>query len=144
MMEGDERCIDTFVHTCLRRILKIYWPTRVSNEEVRRFAGVEKVSTQIRKKRWRYIGHVLRKRPDDHQRIALSWTPDGKRRRGRPKETWRRTVVREREMLGYKSWDAAAADANDRPLWRQLIRCPTLHSRSSRKSSVANMIKDTC
>lgn len=133
MTEGDERCIDTFVHTCLRRILKIFWPSRVSNDEVRRFAGVEKVSTQIRKRRWRYIGHVLRKRPDDHQRIALSWTPDGKRSRGRPKETWRRTVVREREMLGYQSWEAAAADANDRPLWRKLIGCPTLHSRSSRK-----------
>ena len=132
MTEGDEKCVDTFVHTCLRRILKIFWPTRVSNDEVRRFAGVEKVSTQIRKKRWRYIGHVLRKRPDDNQRIALSWTPDGKRKRGRPKETWRRTVVREREMLGYKSWEAAAADANDRPLWRKLIRCPTLHSRSYR------------
>ena len=41
-------------------------------------------------------------------------------------------VVREREMLGYQSWEAAAADANDRPLWRKLIGCPTLHSRSSR------------
>ena len=30
-------------------------------------------------------------------RIALRWTPDGRRKTGRPKETWRRTVQREGE-----------------------------------------------
>ena len=132
MNEGDEKCLDTFVHTCLRRILKIFWPTRISNDEVRSVAGIERVSTQIRKRRWRYIGHVLRKKPDDDQRIALKWTPDGKRKRGRPRETWRRTVERERGKLGFKSWEAAGAAARDRQLWRSFIRCPTLHSRSSR------------
>ena len=132
MNEGDEKCLDTFVHTCLRRILKIFWPTRISNDEVRSVAGIERVSTQIRKRRWRYIGHVLRKKPDDDQRIALKWTPDGKRKRGRPRETWRRTVERERGKLGFNSWEAAGAAARDRQLWRSFIRCPTLHSRSSR------------
>ena len=35
-------------------------------------------------------------------RIALTWTPEGKRKRGSPKETWRRTVERERGKLGLK------------------------------------------
>ena len=132
MTEADEQCLNAFVHKCLRRILKIYWPTRISNDEVRRIAGVEKVSEQIRRRRWRYIGHVLRKTPDDHQRIALKWTPDGRRKRGRPKETWRRTVLREREALGLTSWEAAAAVASDRCQWRRIIGCPTHHPRCQR------------
>ena len=132
MTETDEQCLDTFVHKCLRRILKIFWPTKMSNEGVRRIAGLEKVSTQIRKGRWRYIGHVLRKSPDDHQRIALRWTPDGRRKRGRPKETWRRTVERERDLLGLRSWEAAAAVAKDRDRWRELTGSPILHTRRKR------------
>ena len=42
------------------------------------------------------IGHVLRQNRNSHTNIALSWTPEGKRKRGRPEATWRRTVERER------------------------------------------------
>ena len=133
MTEADEHCLNVFVHKCLRRILKIYWPQRVSNEEVRRIAGIEKVSTQIQHRRWKYIGHILRKNPDDHQRTALRWTPDGRRNRGRPKETWRRTVERELKLYGLTSWEAAAAVANDRHQWRHLIKGPFLHNRRVRK-----------
>ena len=134
MNEGDEHKLDVFVHTCLRRILKIFWPTRMSNEEVRRIAGVQMVSEQVRIRRWKFIGHILRKDIDDNQRIALKWTPDaGRRKRGRPKETWRRTVERERNSLGFSSWDEAGAVAHDRNRWRTLIRGPTLHTRRYRK-----------
>jgi len=63
-------------------------------------ANIEAVSTQIRKRRWRYIGHVLRKSADSNERIAPRWTLNGRRRRGRPKETWRRTVEKERNKMG--------------------------------------------
>ena len=46
------------------------------------------------------IGHVLRQNRNSHTNIALSWTPEGKRKRGRPKTTWRRTVERERNSAG--------------------------------------------
>ena len=105
----------------------------MSNEEVRRIAGVQLVSTQIRLRRWKYIGHILRMDSDDNQRVALRWTPAaGKRKRGRPKETWRRTVERERQTLGFSSWEATAAAAQDRHHWRELTRGPTLHTRRYR------------
>ena len=38
--------------------------------------------------------------------VALTWAPSGKRKRGRPKETWRRAVERERaEMAGINIMD---------------------------------------
>ena len=51
MTVADEHKLDVFVHTCLRRVLKIYWPTRMSNEELRRIDDVHMVSTQIRTRR---------------------------------------------------------------------------------------------
>ena len=88
MTAADEHKLDVFVHTCLRRVLRIYWPTRMSNEEVRRIAGVQMVTTQIRTRRWKYIGHILRMDSEDNQRVALRWTPATRRRkRRRPRET---------------------------------------------------------
>ena len=34
MTKRNEAKLDTFLHKCLRRLLKIYWPMKVSNEEV--------------------------------------------------------------------------------------------------------------
>ena len=46
----------------------------------------------------------------------VTWAPEGKRGRGRPRETWRRTMEKERNQLGWHSgeWGAAAASAADR------------------------------
>ena len=41
MIKGDEAKLDPFQQKCLRRLSKIYWPMRVSNEEVRRRANTE-------------------------------------------------------------------------------------------------------
>ena len=50
MTKGDEAKLNTFQHKCLRRLLKIYWPTRVSNEEVRRRANTETISELVMKR----------------------------------------------------------------------------------------------
>lgn len=46
--------------------------------------------------------------------MALGWTPESWRARGRPKATCRRTVVRERGKVGWKSWNLAKVAAPDR------------------------------
>ena len=46
-------------------------------------------------RRWRWIGHVMRREQDNITRTALHWIPEGKRKRGRPRNTWRRTVESE-------------------------------------------------
>ena len=85
MTKSDEQMLDTFLHKCLRR-------QKVQNETVRERAEMEQISTILRKRRWKWIGHVLRMDKTKHARIALTWTPEGKQKRGRPKETWRTTA----------------------------------------------------
>ena len=46
-----------------------------------------------------WIGHVTRQEASI-AKTALHWKPEGKRKRGRPKITWRRTVEKESKEKG--------------------------------------------
>jgi hypothetical protein len=84
-------------------------------------------NTPILKRRWQWIGHVLRMDNNRNARTALDWAPDGKRKRGRPKETWGRTVEKDRKQLGFNTWAEATRQAQDRSKWRGLVHDPILH-----------------
>ena len=126
MTKRDEDKLDSFQHKCLRKILKIHWPMKVTNEEVRRRTGSERLSTQIRTRRWTWTGHVLRMKPDSLPITALNWATEGKRKRGRPRVTWRRTVEKERSQIGFKTWIEAARTAIDRKRWKDTVKSPIL------------------
>ena len=84
------RKIQVFINKCLRKILRIGWMDRITNEEVWRRAGQRSAEEEIGKRRWRWIGHTLRKGDNSITKKALDWNPQGKRRVGRPRHTWRR------------------------------------------------------
>ena len=67
-----------------------------------------------------WIGHMLR-RPDGHvAKRALEWNPHGKRKRGRPRHTWRCTRMSELEERGL-TWREAEETAQNRVRWRVLV-----------------------
>ena len=95
----DERKLNTFgfQYQCLRRILRIRWQQRMTNRRVAEMAEeINDISSEVRRKRWNWLGHVLRREGENDCMTALGWTPEGRRARGRPKTTWRRTVEKER------------------------------------------------
>jgi len=114
-----ERKLEVFQNKCLLRIMKVFWPNMIMNMELRKRAGANSIAETIALRRWRWLGHVCRMAPDSLPRVALRWTPQGKRNRGRPKETWRRTVERELKNRGL-TLQTAPATAADRPKWRSL------------------------
>ena len=71
------------------------------------------VETQVIRRKWRWLGHNLRKTPTRTVRQALRWNPQGQRKRGRPKTTRRRTVEAEGKQLG-KTWGQLETLARDR------------------------------
>ena len=92
--------LQVFVNKCLRRIQKIFWPNKVSNEELWRICNTRRIDTVIKQRKWSWIGHTLRKGNDDIAKRALEWNPQGSRRRGRPALTWIRSVQLESQHLG--------------------------------------------
>jgi hypothetical protein len=92
MTENDLDRLSIFHTKSLRRILKIFWPNTISNKDLLNRCQQEDMATIITKRRWKWIGHVLRKEPDDTTKIALYWTPEGKREDGQKspgEEQWR-------------------------------------------------------
>ena len=65
----------------------------------------------------RWYGHVLRRDDDSVLRVALNLEVSGKRKRGRPKKTWRKQVEEETEKIGLKKKDALRQDK-----WRDRVR----------------------
>ena len=117
--ETDKNKLNVFQRRCLRKILRIFWPMKITNDELYIKARMTPVSEQIWKRRWNLIGHILRRDVSNNMRVALTWTPEGRRKRGRPPTTWRRTVEKERNNLGWKSWASAELAARDRQSWRR-------------------------
>ena len=121
-----EESIDIFQRTLLRRILGIYWQDKVTNEELYERANTNKWSKDIKKRRLKWLGHLLRLPEDTPARQALqeAFSPVN-RPRGRPKTTWISLVTKElKEMnieLTYDSLHEVVELANDRNAWRNLV-----------------------
>jgi hypothetical protein len=113
--------LQTYTNRCLRRILKIRWPRIISNNELWQITGQTRIQNEIRRRKWRWIGHTLRKANTTIARQAFDFTPHGgSRRPGRPPKTWRSTV--EDEARGKnKSWLELKHLARNRAQWKEFV-----------------------
>ena len=79
----------------------------MTNKRVLELAEIYDVSCKVRRTRWHWLGHILRRKGENDCFTVLRWTREGRRARGRPKTTWRRTVEKERNKAGWKSWEVS-------------------------------------
>ena len=123
---NDMHKLDVFQTKCLRRICSIFWPNKISNEDLYRRTNYLPISCQIQKHRMRWLGHVLRMSSDHIPRVATRWTPAEKRSKGRPRTTWRRSIIAELSNMGLTMGEAKVI-AQDRKRRRNDIMalCPT-------------------
>ncbi|VDP45024.1 unnamed protein product [Schistosoma margrebowiei] len=115
--------VQVFINSCLRKILNIHWPDTISNSLLWERTNQLPAEEEIRKRRWKWIGHTLRKSSNCITRQALTWNPEGKRKRGRPKNILRRIIEADMKTMNY-NWTELERIAQDRVGWRMLIRWP--------------------
>ena len=87
--------------------------------------GLAKNQSQQKKRRWKWIGHTLRKDNNSIVCQALEWNSQGTKKRGRPKNTWRRGL--QKDLLNANlTWEQAKRTAKNRPTWRATVNalCP--------------------
>ena len=125
IIQSDLQKLEVFQNNCLR-IQGIFWPEKILNEDLLKRCNCHSIAEELKKRRFRWLGHVLRMTNERLPKVALRWTPPGKRKPGRPRTTWRRTVLAELQDLGY-SLSQAQHLAKDRVKWRKLVAalCPT-------------------
>jgi hypothetical protein len=80
--------LQVFVNKCLRKIMKIWWPNKISNERLWEIMNQETIEKIIKIRKWKWIGHTWQRPSNEVTSQALEWNPPGKRNRGRPKNTW--------------------------------------------------------
>ena len=108
-----------FINRKLRIIRRIFWPQRISNNELWQSCNQVKPASEVQKRKWGWIGHTLRKPQSEITRKILEWNPQGKRKPGRPRMTWRRTIAKELEQKGY-SWQELKTTAPNRQRYKIL------------------------
>jgi len=124
-----EKKIDALDNWCLRRILHIHWTDFVSNDVVRSRTGQPLLSDTIRQRRLSFFGHLCRADTgQDHSRAlraCIRGPPrDWRRRTGRPRQTWLRTVEDDLRPLNF-GLATARRRAMDRPARRLLMDAAT-------------------
>jgi hypothetical protein len=67
--------------------MKIWWPRVISNEKLWEITGLININKEIRKRKFGWIGHTLRKDDSEPCKAALQWNPQGTQGRGRPRTT---------------------------------------------------------
>ncbi|XP_054277909.1 uncharacterized protein LOC128996544 [Macrosteles quadrilineatus] len=115
-----EKRLIVFENKILR---KIFGPTfengewRVKhNRELRELYRDPDIVAEVRSRRLRWAGHVLRKEEGSLVRNALNNNPEGRRPPGRPKLRWRDQVRRDLRRMGRRE-----DEAMDRAVWRQCV-----------------------
>ena len=119
-----EKRVLAFENMCLRRILNISWQEKVTNIEVRRRTGQPLVTDLLMRRRWTYLGHVLRMPEDRLPKTIYEWRPEGRRKRGRQRHTLRRQYdrdLRSAELSLQPQWEDVTAAAQFRDVWRGFV-----------------------
>ena len=71
----DLKKLQRFHTSCLRKLLHIFWPEKISNNELFKLTGQEDMSVVLTRKPWSWVGHVLRREFTSISRVALRWIP---------------------------------------------------------------------
>jgi hypothetical protein len=116
-----KKSMQAFINRRLRKILRIRWPKIITNEELWERTGQKPLDRQIKKRKWSWIGHTLRKPSGITEKDALDWNPPGKRKRGRLKKTWKRTVEEEARDAGKRRQEVKAV-AKNKVRWRSFVK----------------------
>ena len=118
--QQDTNRLSSFHNTCLRKILKVYWPKTISNTRLLQATKQQHIFLILKKRRWTWLVHVYRMSNDLPAKTVLTWMPEGNKKRGRPKAMWRRTMEEELKDVGL-TWGTAARRAQDTGVWRDLV-----------------------
>ncbi|XP_022789520.1 uncharacterized protein LOC111329176 [Stylophora pistillata] len=104
--------LQSFVNKCLRSIMDVHWPEVIRNEDLWARTDQERIDIQIRRHKSGWIEHTLRK-PNSYVTRHALMNPQGKRKQGRPRNSWRITVDKEAAKAGY-TWNEIERLARDR------------------------------